>query len=83
MIVDGSLKVSGRKRVQIITDLKDKEFMTFVKPNTATASAESTSHADEQMGEADVPNESEHGYDYLLSVRLSQLVANVRCKFGL
>lgn len=64
MIVDKELIVSGRKRADIIAELKKKNFDTFSKKDEAKQSGENEDAADED--DADITD----GYNYLLGVRI-------------
>lgn len=65
MIIKKELSVSGRKKAEIIKDLKSKGFKTFAKQSAKVAADEDNQVNEEE--ETDDSN-SENGYDYLLTV---------------
>jgi len=67
MIIKKELSVSGRKKAEIIKDLRSKGFKTFAKAPKA-AVAEGTEEPQEEEEAED--NTSENGYDYLLTVNV-------------
>ena len=67
MIIKKELNISGRKKVEIVKDLKSKGFKSF--PKVVKAVVEETENANEEE-EDDVATGSDNGYDYLLGVCL-------------
>lgn len=67
MIIKKELNVSGRKKAEIIRDLKSKGFKAF--PKVAKVEAE----GETEEAEEDVVDTSDNGYDYLLGVLLAIL----------
>ena len=68
MIIKKELSVSGRKKADIIRDLKSKGFKTFSKVTKAAAENKSEEAVEEGTEEA-VEDGPDSGYDYLLNVR--------------
>jgi DNA topoisomerase-2 len=64
MIIKKELTVSGRKRADIIKDLRSKGFKTFAKVPKAVV--QETENDVEEDAEED--NGPDNGYDYLLNV---------------
>jgi DNA topoisomerase II len=64
MIIKKELSVSGRKKLDVIRDLKSKGFTSF--PKVAKPAAEAGEP--EEAAEEDDDSGSDNGYDYLLSV---------------
>ena len=69
MIIKKELSVSGRKKAEIVKDLKSKGFKTFAKQSAKVAADEGNQEVNEEEEEIDDTG-SESGYDYLLTVRL-------------
>jgi DNA topoisomerase-2 len=68
MIVDKELIVSGRKRADIISELKRKNFDTFSKKDLAKDAGETeAAQEDEEDDDSSVGD----GYNYLLGVRMN------------
>ena len=65
MIIKKELVVSGRKKLDIIRDLKIKGFKAFPKVAKPVVEEDNTEAAEE---EAEVEDTSDNGYDYLLTV---------------
>ena len=65
MIIKKELVVSGRKKLDIIRDLKSKGFRSFPKVAKPVVEEENGEAVDE---EAEVEDDSDNGYDYLLTV---------------
>ena len=68
MIIKKELVVSGKKRAEIIRDLKSKGFKSFpkvVKPNVQGEPDEPAEEEEEVDATSDSPD---NGYDYLLTV---------------
>ena len=65
MIIKKELVVSGRKKLDIIRDLKAKSFKSFPKVAKPVVEEENAEEVDE---EAEVEDTSNNGYDYLLTV---------------
>jgi len=77
MIIKKELVVSGKKRAEIIRDLKSKGFKTFpkvVKANVQGEPEEPTEQEEEEV--EDTSDSPDNGYDYLLTVfpRASMLI---------
>ena len=73
MIIKKELLVSGRKKQDIVRDLKTKGFTTFAKEGKAAGITEV--EAEENAAEEDEDNSvvpGDAGYDYLLNVRFCQ-----------
>lgn len=66
MIVDKELVVSGRKRADIIAELKRKKFDTFSKKDQAQQAGETENAADDPDDDEDT--DVGDGYNYLLGV---------------
>jgi len=66
MIIKKELVISGRKKAEIIKDLKAKGFRTFVKEAKRTED-ENEGRVEEEE-EEDAGDSSDRGYDYLLGV---------------
>jgi DNA topoisomerase II len=73
MIIKKELIVSGRKKAEILRDLKSKDFKQFFK---VANSAEEENEKEPTEEEEDVSDGPDHGYDYLLTVVPSSSVAN-------
>ena len=74
MIVDKTLVVSARKRAEIISDLRKKNFRPFPKIKKAKAAGETepTVEEDQEEEEEDEGNGA-NDYDYLLNMAISSL----------
>ena len=82
MIIKKELVVSGRKKQDIVRDLKTKGFVPYEKAAkvTANAEAENENAAAEDEEEEDTST-SGTGYDYLLQVSFGSLIMLiVRCQ---
>jgi len=66
MIIKKELVVSGRKKLDIIRDLKSKGFKSFPKVAKPIVEDENGEAVEEE--EAETEGASDSGYDYLLSV---------------
>jgi len=66
MIIKKELVVSGRKKADIIKDLKTKGFKSFPKVSKKNDTENVEEANDEQ--EEEVESGTDYGYDYLLSV---------------
>ena len=64
MIIKKELAVSGRKKLDLIRDLKSKGFKSFPKVIKPSVDEDT----EEVVEEEEVDNTSDNGYDYLLSV---------------
>lgn len=72
MIVSKELVVSGRKKVDIVSELRKKEFRPFPKVAKAKAAGET----EEVLEEEDEDEDDSKGisdYDYLLNMAISSL----------
>jgi DNA topoisomerase-2 len=74
MIIKKELAVSGRKKLDIVRDLKSKKFKSFPKVSKAVAAGETEEVVEE---EEEVEDLSDGGYDYLLSVYLYDIPADL------
>ena len=75
MIIKKELSVSGRKKLDIVRDLKSKKFKSFPKVSKAVAAGETEEVVEEE--EEVVEDLSDGGYDYLLSVYLYGILADL------
>jgi DNA topoisomerase-2 len=72
MIVDKELSVSNRKKVEIIAELRRKDFRPF--PKAAKATAATVNEEDEEEEEADGATvKGNSDYDYLLGMPIWSL----------
>ena len=72
MIVDKTLIVSGRKKVDIVADLRKKNFRPFPKVKKAKDLVEADPTAeDEQEAEEEAEGGGGNDYDYLLNMSIS------------
>lgn len=67
MIIKKELNVSGRKKVEILKDLKTKGFRAFPKDSKKT-SGEENEQVDAEEEEEESASSGDNGYDYLLTV---------------
>jgi DNA topoisomerase-2 len=67
-IIEGKLRVQNRKKVDILADLRAKGYKSFPKNEKADATATETANEED-----DVENDTDHGYDYLLSMSIWSL----------
>ena len=67
MIIKKELVVSGRKKADLIKDLKTKGFKSFPKVSKKD-DTESVEEANDEEEQEEVGSGTDHGYDYLLSV---------------
>ena len=87
MIVDKTLVVSGRKKVDIVADLRKKNFRPFAKIQKAKEAGENEpTAADEQENVEEDESEDEkdssagiNDYDYLLNMAISSLTKEKVC----
>ena len=68
MIIKKELVVSGKKRAEIIRDLKSKGFKTFAKVAKANVQGDSEEPAEDVEEDEDTSDSPDNGYDYLLTV---------------
>ena len=81
MIIKKELVVSGRKKQDIIHDLKTKGFTPFEKAAKVVANAEAENENAAAEDEEEETNTGTTGYDYLLQVfSLLLMMLIVRCK---
>lgn len=81
MIIKKELVVSGRKKQDIIRDLKAKGFATFEKAAKVAANAEAEAEENAAEEEENTVAAGDTGYDYLLNVSLSPWALLIlRCK---
>ena len=76
MIIDGKLIVSKKKKVDLVTELKQKKFKPFPKVSDAAKEGELEPVADNEDDSDNDVEASANAYDYLLgvSVPLSQVL---------
>ena len=67
MIIKKELVISGRKKQDIVRDLKAKGFRTFEKAAKVVSNTEAEENAPEEEEDNEV-SAGETGYDYLLQV---------------
>ena len=80
MIVDKTLVVSGRKKADIVADLRKKDFRPFPKVKKGKDAAESDPVADEgQEEEEEEQGNGGNDYDYLLNMAISSLTKEKVC----
>ena len=68
MIIKKELAVSGRKKQDIVRDLKTKGFTPFEKPAKVAANAETENETAAAEEEEEDTTTGTTGYDYLLQV---------------
>ncbi|GJE94175.1 DNA topoisomerase 2 [Phanerochaete sordida] len=73
MIVSKELVVSGRKRTEVINDLRKKEFRPFPKIAKAKAAGETEEVVENADEEEDDAKDGSHDYDYLLNMAIYSL----------
>lgn len=73
MIVSKELVVSGRKRADVIADLRKKEFRPFPKISKAKAAGETEEVVENGEEEEQEDNDGSHDYDYLLNMAIYSL----------
>ena len=71
MIVSKELVISGRKKIDIIAELRKKDFRPFSKIKKAKSAGETEEVIEEEEEEGDSPGSSD--YDYLLGMAISSL----------
>ena len=76
MIIKKELVVSGKKKAEIIRDLKSKGFKSFPKVVKANVQGEPEEPAEEEEEIVDTSGSSDNGYDYLLTVFPEYFCAN-------
>lgn len=79
MIVDKTLVVSGRKKVDIVADLRKKNFRPFPKVKKAKDLVETDPAEDEQEAEEEAEGGGGSDYDYLLNMSISSLTKEKVC----
>src|SRR5436305_13927118 len=80
-IIRKELVVSGRKKMDLIRDLKTKGFKAFPKVIKPTTEIVSEEPAEGEEEEAEVDDPATNGYDYLLHVILfAVFISDYRCK---
>jgi DNA topoisomerase II len=67
MIVKKEIVVSGRKKAEIVKDLKAKGFRQFPKVAKAAAAGETEETVEDEEAEVDA-SDNNGGYEYLLTV---------------
>ncbi|KAH8101531.1 type II DNA topoisomerase [Cristinia sonorae] len=72
MIVDKELIISGRKKVDVVADLKKKDFRPFPKVKKIKTVGESEENQDEEE-EEEASSGVTSDYDYLLNMSISNL----------
>ena len=75
MIVNKELVVSGRKKVDIVAELRKKDFRPFPKVAKAKAAGETEDvvEEDEEDEDEEKAGKGIHDYDYLLQMSISSL----------
>lgn len=73
MIVDKTLIVSGRKKVDIVADLRKKDFRPFPKIKKAKEAGETEPTVDDEQEDEEEDISSSNDYDYLLNMAISSL----------
>ena len=73
MIVSKELVVSGRKKVDIVAELRKKDFKPFPKTSKAKAAGETEDVVEEDDDDEKDENAVSHDYDYLLNMAISSL----------
>ena len=81
MIVDKTLNVSGRKKADIVADLRKKDFRPFPKVKKAKDAAEADPVNDEGQPEEEEEQDNaiSNDYDYLLNMSISSLTKEKVC----
>jgi DNA topoisomerase II len=77
MIIKKELVVSGKKRAEIIRDLKSKGFKTFAKVAKANVQGDPEEPAEDVEEAEDTSDSPDNGYDYLLTVLPECFYANL------
>ena len=72
MIVSKELVVSGRKKVDIVAELRKKDFRPFPKISKAKAAGETEEVGEDEEEEQD-ENSVSNDFDYLLNMAISSL----------
>ena len=72
MIVSKELVVSGRKKVDIVAELRKKDFRPFPKISKAKAAGETEEVVEDEEEEQD-ENSVSNDFDYLLNMAISSL----------
>lgn len=73
-VVHGKLVVSNRKKSDLLKELKDQGYKTFLPSKKLAESSESSSSEDDAVVESNVLQEDlDKGYDYLLSMKIWSL----------
>lgn len=73
MIVTKELVVSSRKKVDIVAELRKKDFKPFPKISKAKAAGETEEVLEEDEEEEKDENSAAHDFDYLLNMAISSL----------
>ena len=75
MIVDKTLVISGRKKVDVVADLRKKDFRPFPKVKKAKDAAEADPGNDDGQAEEEEEQDAaiSNDYDYLLNMSISSL----------
>lgn len=73
MIVSKELVVSGRKKVDIIAELRKKDFRPFPKVAKAKAAGETEEVVEEADDDEEDDTRGFNDYDYLLNMSISSL----------
>ena len=77
MIIKKELVVSGKKRAEIIRDLKLKGFKAFPKVVKANVQFEAEDPTEEEEDVDDTSDSPDNGHDYLLTVLPNYFYANL------
>lgn len=73
MIVDKELVISGRKKVDVVVELRKKNFRPFPKAKKIKAAGETDEIQDDDEEEEAVTGGASTDYDYLLNMAISSL----------
>jgi DNA topoisomerase II len=76
MIIKKEIVVSGRKKAEIVKDLKAKGFRQFPKVTKAVAAGENEETVEDEEAEVDT-SDSNGGYEYLLTVVSNLFLADL------
>ena len=73
MIVDKTLVVSGRKKVDIVADLRKLDFRPFPKISKAKEAGEDEPTVEQEEEEEEDSDDDKNAYDYLLNMAIHSL----------
>ena len=77
MIIDGKLIVSKKKKKDLVTELKQKNFKPFPKVSDASKGGETEPVVENEESEEGVETEA-NAYDYLLGVSVTSVIISIR-----